>query len=274
MSKPIVIVADTVTKLDDRHRGNVLVAGSHGGIYPAYIAATAGVRAVILNNAGVGMDSAGVASLAYLEAIGMAAAAVGHDSARIGDGADMMRRGVISHANAVAVHLGVHPGQSCAHAAERLCAAPLAHAAPPSYAEARVALREAPGEPAVWGLDSNSLTVPDDKGRVLVIGSHGGILGGKPETALRVDALAAVYNDAGVGADGAGLSRLPPLDARGIAAATVDCMTARIGDARSAWETGVISHVNKVAASRGGRAGTTVKEFVRAIIAAGKKKAQ
>ena len=31
------------------------------------------------------------------------------------------------------------------------------------------------------------------QGTVVVTGSHGGILGGRPETAIRVDALAAVY---------------------------------------------------------------------------------
>ena len=90
--------------------------------------------------------------------------------------------------------------------------------------------------------------MPEDAGRILVIGSHGALHGGRPESALGVEAAAAVFNDAGVGADRIGISRLPVLAARGIPAATVDCMSARIGDGRSMWESGLISHVNAIAA--------------------------
>ena len=84
---------------------------------------------------------------------------------------------------------------------------------------------------------------------------------------MKYDALAAIFNDAGVGADGAALTRLPPLDARGIAAVTVDCMSARIGDARSAWETGVLSHANETAKELGARAGMSTQDFVAGVIA-------
>jgi hypothetical protein len=266
MPTPPIIAEASVTKLDARHRDAVLVAGSHGGVIAGFLAAKAGVRAVILNDAGVGRDRAGISSLPYLERIGMAAATVGHMSARIGEGADMLARGVITHVNAIAARLGVRAGQRCAEAAERLTAAPSATGAPPPYEEARFAIRETPGEPAVWGLDSVSLVQPDDKDRVLIIGSHGGILAGKPETAMKYDALAGVFNDAGVGADGAALTRLPPLDARGIAAVTVDCMSARIGDARSTWETGMLSHANETAKKLGARAGMSTQDFVARVI--------
>jgi hypothetical protein len=268
MPEPQIIAEASVTKLDPRHRDAVLVAGSHGGIIAGYLAARAGVRAVILNDAGVGLDRAGISSLPYLEKIGMAAATVGHMSARIGEGDDMLARGIITHANAMAARLGVRAGQTCAEAAERLRAAPVATASPPNYEEARFPIRETPGEPAIWGLDSVSLVQPEDKDRVLIVGSHGGILAGKPETALKHDAIAAVFNDAGVGADGAALTRLPPLDARGIAAVTIDCMSARIGDARSAWETGILTHVNGMAKKLGARPGMTVQDFAAQVIAA------
>jgi hypothetical protein len=267
MSKPQIIAEPSVTKLEARHRGAILVAGSHGGVFAGYLAAKAGVRAVILNDAGVGRDRAGISSLPYLEKIGMAAATVGHMSARIGDGADMLARGTVTHANAVAAQVGVRAGQRCAEAAQCLTGAPAVAAEPPAYEEARFAIREGgAGVPAVWGLDSVSLVEPADRDRILVIGSHGGVLGGRPETAMKHDALAAVFNDAGVGADGAALTRLPPLDARGIAAVTVDCMSARIGDARSTWDTGVLSHANGTAKKLGARAGMTVRDFTRLVI--------
>ena len=40
---------------------------------------------MILNDAGVGRDEAGIAALAYLDALGIAAATVSHESCRIGD---------------------------------------------------------------------------------------------------------------------------------------------------------------------------------------------
>ena len=82
-------------------------------------------------------------------------------------------------------------------------------------------------------------------------GSHGGLLGGKPETALKYPALAALFNDAGIGIDEAGVTRLQALDARGIAAATVAAASARIGDARSTFEDGIVSRVNCCAAAIG-----------------------
>ena len=86
MSRPVEIVtADSVTQLGDV-AGRVLVCGSHGGLIAACLGAKAGAHALILNDAGLGKDRAGIAGLFYLEAIGMAAATVDCHSARIGDG--------------------------------------------------------------------------------------------------------------------------------------------------------------------------------------------
>jgi hypothetical protein len=262
-STPIVVVtAESVTQLADV-AGKVLVAGSHGGIIAGYYGASAGVRALILNDAGIGKDAAGIASLPYLAAIGMAAATVSHRSARIGDGADMLTRGVISHANAVAIALGVAPGMSCEQAAQRLRQAPAPHSPPLPYAEGRFVLAD-----GVVGLDSIGKLEARDAGNILVIGSHGALHGGRPESVLGVAARAAIFNDAGVGADAVGITRLPVLDARAIPAAAVDCMSARIGDARSMWESGVVSHLNARAGRLGVRVGQSVREFAAHAAAA------
>lgn len=258
----LIATAESVTRLDDV-AGKVLVAGSHGGIIAAYFGAKAGAHALILNDAGLGKDRAGIAGLFYLEEIGMAAAAVDCMSARIGDGADMLARGIVSHANVYAALCGVAAGQSCLEAAKRLREAAAPRSAPPPYAEGRWRIEIGP--PEVWALDSVGKLLPEDAGRILLIGSHGALHGGRPESALGVDAAAAVFNDAGVGADRIGISRLPVLAARGIAAATVDCMSARIGDGRSMWESGRLSHVNASAFRRGAAPGMSVQEFVRAI---------
>lgn len=133
----------------------------------------------------------------------------------------------------------------------------------PAYSEVRTLLRGGPIP--VWGLDSVSLVEPSDAGCIVVSGSHGGLLGGRASTAIKVDALGVVYHDAGIGIDGAGTSRLPALDPRGIAAATVAADSARIGDARSIWSTGRISALNDTAGMAGCRLGMTVPEFAELV---------
>ncbi len=261
-----ILTADTVTKLGGRHRDSVLIGGSHGGVYAGYCAAKAGVRAVILNDAGVGKDRAGIGSLAYFDDLGRPAAVVDHDSARIGDAADMAARGVISHVNRLAAELGCAAGQSAAACAEAMRAAPPATGEVPVYEEARFRLRAEPGERQVWGLDSASLVVAEDVGRVLICGSHGALLPGNDAAALGIEAFAAVFHDAGVGADGGGITRLPVLDRDGIAGATIAGDSARIGDARSVWQTGVISHLNPRAQALGGRVAMSCQDFVAAIL--------
>jgi hypothetical protein len=236
----MIATADSVTQLGEV-AGRVLVAGSHGGLVAAHYAAKARVRAVILNDAGVGLDEAGVAGLRLLESIGMAAAAVDHASARIGDGADMLARGTISRANRVAASLGVAAGMACRDAAVRLSGATLPAGSLPEYREGRFILAE-----GVHGLDSIGMLREEDAGRVLVIGSHCALHGGRPATALPVDAALAFFNDAG-----GAISRLAILQERGIPAAAVSCMSARIGDARSMWASGIISFANKGAVARG-----------------------
>lgn len=235
----MIACAESVTALRDV-AGKVVVAGSHGGIIAAWYAAKAGVRAVILHDAGIGKDEAGVAGLRYLETLGMAAAAVGHKTATIGEGSDMLARGVISRSNSIARALGVQPGLQCRDAALRLGAAPLRRPEVPEYSEGRYELAS-----HVIGMDSIGMVQPSDAGKILVIGSHGALHGGRPESVLPVDPAFAVFNDAG----GEATTRLPVLARRGIAAATVDCMSARIGDCRSMWESGVLSHVNGAGAA-------------------------
>ncbi len=247
--RPSIVVADSVTTLDARHADAVLVSGSHGGLIAARYAVAAGVRAAVFNDAGGGLDDAGIAGLAALQSIGMAAVAVSHASARIGDGSDTLASGVVSRANRPASSCGVTTGMPCRVAAELLRDAPR-YVRPPVAlfaSEGRHRIRAASAtSAAVLALDSIGLVAPADARSILVIGSHGGLHGGDPESALSVDAYAAFFHDAGRGKDDAGLTRLPVLARRGIPAGTVDYRTARIGDARSMWTGGEVSCVNEL----------------------------
>ena len=256
-----VRLAPTVTKLPADAVGTVIVSGSHGGLYAGYLAAKAGPRAVILNDAGVGKDDAGIAGLGLCESLGLAATTVSHLSARIGDAGDMWARGTISHANAVAAGLGVAAGMACAEAAACLAAAPLPHGAPAPVEEARAVEGDGPGRRIVV-IDSASLVLPEDEGHIVVTGSHGGLVGGDPRMALQVEGFAAVFNDAGGGPDDCGMTRLPALDTRGIAGLTVAHTSARIGDGRSTLEDGIVSHANATARRLGAAPGRPVREIV------------
>ena len=258
-----VQLADSITKLGPQFRGTVLVAGSHGGSYCGYLAALAGLRGVIFNDAGVGLDNAGIGALDYLQRLGMAAATVAHTSARIGDGPDMLARGKISHCNTTAKTLGCAVDQTCQEAAEAMQRGKAFEGDAPAYLETRRLLREGPVR--VIACDSASLVEPNDGDTIIITGSHGGRLAGRPGYGLAVQARGAVFNDAGVGIDMAGIQRLDILDQNSTPAVTVDAMTARIGDARSAWENGIISHFNKQAAKRGVTVGMTVPTFAELL---------
>ena len=256
-----LLLLPSITDADADHRGRVVVSGSHGGLYPGYLAAKAGLRAVVLNDAGGGLGNAGVAGIHALDQTGMAAAAVFHQSARIGDAGDMLARGVISTMNAAAADLGVTVGMTCAEAAERLAQAIIpATGLPPVDEGRRVIARHCDADVVL--ADSASLVRAEDVGRIVITGSHGGLVGGDPARALKAVASLAAFNDAGGGIDGAGVTRLPALDARAIPAVTVAHTSARIGDAASAWETGVISHVNAAAAALGARSGDRLRDWI------------
>lgn len=106
--------------------------------------------------------------------------------------------------------------------------------------------------------DSITEAVGHSAGSIVISGSHGGVSSSR--FALQAAPRLAVFNDAGLGKDQAGIAALAMLQAAGIAACTVAHTSARIGDARSTRDDGVISHVNAAAAPMGLRAGMRLRE--------------
>jgi hypothetical protein len=254
-------------------RGRAAIAASHGGVYAAYLAAKAGLKAVILSDAGVGRERAGIGGLAYLAGMSVPAAAIGHRTARIGDGVDCAKRGIISYVNERAAAVGIRAGMHASVALDLLAASELSPApmpAPQQEARRRVAEAEAGGV-AVLALDSASLVEAQDTGAVVLTGSHGALLGGRPETAMKVAVFAAVFNDADRGIDECGIARLPALDRRGIAGATVSAWSARIGDGLSTYRDGIVTAVNETAARHGGEIGIRAADLVARLVAARRK---
>jgi hypothetical protein len=112
-------------------------------------------------------------------------------------------------------------------------------------------------------VDSITEAVGRGAGALVVSGSHGGISAGR--FALQAQARLAVFNDAGVGRDEAGIAALALLQAHGVAACTVSHHSARIGQASSTLEHGVISHANAAAAALGAAPGIRLKPWLASL---------
>ena len=127
MSGRRLYLLDTITAIDERCAGAVIVSGSHGGVSSTGFVLDAPARpfAVFFNDAGVGKERAGIVALELLEAIGVACATYGHDSARIGDARDGYECGVVTHINGIAETAGLRVGQRVRDAAAAVGADPL-----------------------------------------------------------------------------------------------------------------------------------------------------
>ncbi len=255
------ILLDSITDVDPAHRGRVAVSGSHGGLYPAAVASRAGLRAVAFNDAGLGREDAGVAGVRALERIGVAAVAVDAMTAEIGSARDMIENGIISLANVHAHALGLTSGDQLGAVITRLDEALMSATSLDPVDEARWDERVS-NELAVLCVDSASLIKPEDAGRIIVTGSHGGLIGGDPSRACKARARLVTFNDAGFGKNAVGVSRLPALDRQDVAAVTLACATCRIGDAASALADGVVSRVNVKASEMGLREGDRIGEAI------------
>lgn len=243
--------------------GQVVVSGSYGGEYNAWHAAKWGIRGLVLNDAGIGKDSAGIVGLHYLDRIGLAAATADANTCHIADAEHMLEHGVISHVNAAAAACGCTAGMSVRECAERMKSAPIITREPPPIAGGkRFMISDEPGTRKVICLDAAPMLEPSDAGAIAITGSHAALFRGKPDNVIGPDVFAVFFNDAGVGLDQAGIQRLPLLDKRGIIAGAVRADSAPIGDSRAILRDGILSHVNQTARAFGARAGLPLREFV------------
>ncbi len=107
-------------------------------------------------------------------------------------------------------------------------------------------------------LDSVAYAKEKDRGRIVICGSHGGESAAKH--LLLFLPAGAIFNDAGIGKNSAGISGLLLLDDAGIPAATVDAFSAEIGNGKETYEEGLISAVNRAASRCGVEIGISAKE--------------
>ncbi len=107
--RPVRLV-DSITQLGPEDAGCIAISGSHGGVSSGRFAIAARPLLSVFNDAGIGLDRAGIAALELLQSEGLAACTVSHDSARIGYASSTLEQGVVNHVNALAAALGIAPG--------------------------------------------------------------------------------------------------------------------------------------------------------------------
>jgi hypothetical protein len=263
-----IVTASSSASLDAGCRGQVVVSGSYGGEYNAWHAAKWGIRGVVLCDAGVGRDDAGIVGLPYLDRVGVPAATADVWTCHIADGEHILAHGVVSHVNASARALGCAPGQTVRDCAERMKAGATVEATLPAiHGGQRHTMHDVPGEPKVICLDAAPMLTPEDAGAIAVTGSHAALFRGRPDSVIGPALHAVFFNDAGVGLDGAGIARLADLDGRTMPAGAVAADSAPIGDARRILAEGVLSHVNVSATRAGLAAGMPLRDAVAHLLA-------
>lgn len=110
--EPEVWGVDSISLVQPEDTGQIMVGASHGGLLDGKISLSVDALAVFCNDAGVGIDQAGIAQLARLDERGIAGIAVAASSARIGSARSAYDDGTVSYVNDAALRSGAEPGVS------------------------------------------------------------------------------------------------------------------------------------------------------------------
>ena len=276
-----VILLDSLGDLQPQNTSPILVCASHCGDNGTFARKlkNGGVRAVFLNNAGIGKNQAGISGLSHYAAANILACAVDHYSAEIGVASDTWESGIISHTNVLAAELGIQIGDTVKNAVSKINNITDLPAFTPKNKYAELFTDEKQENNSQLDLkkqiqtqiDGVSITVTDsitflnehNAGEILVCGSHGGLSAGHYAQKHRLKAV--FFNDAGIGKNNAGIKSLESLSDAGILACTVDCMSAEIFNGQDTLENGIITVCNQLAKSRNISAKMTVKEALKLI---------
>ena len=115
-----IVIANSATSITEANKNDIVVVGSHCGANIADYVLKGGARGVIGNDAGIGLESAGIACLKILDEHDIPAAAVATMSAEIGVGQSTYDEGMISAANETAKKMGVTIGMAAKEAADKM----------------------------------------------------------------------------------------------------------------------------------------------------------
>ena len=265
-----ILVFDSATYVGDfvaahpATSGDCIVNASYAGVLCAKMVIAAKPSCVIGLDCAIGKDGAGVAGLAFYEALGIPAAAADVMTAEMGNGRDLFEDGIVSRVNDSAEQLGIKPGMPVRDAAEAMLSGALR---PSHWDPARREVMETDAETgrSIVCTDSIAFALPEDRERnVLCTAGHTGrsVVGYFRD----YRPWAFICSDGGVGKNDSGTSALADVEPDGIPGASVDAMTARMGDGHSTFLDGVISAVNAPAAAKGVRVGQTAVEAARLLL--------
>ncbi len=254
-----VVIMDSAAQISQDETGHVVVAGSHGSESAARYVARYVPLGVILNDAGKGKNNAGISGLPVLEAMNILGATIDCMTARIGEGYDNYNSGIISAVNNLAKTVGVQVGMTVIEAIRIILAAKKS-----SLITNPISTVYEDEDGRIILADTISYLNASHRGCVVVSGSH---CAHTTFDWVKDFELKGIFlNDAGKGKENQGISGLPLYDRAGIPAAALDCMTAMIGNARDAWDSGLISAVNESAARRGVIQRMAVQEAAKKVL--------
>ncbi len=277
-----VVLLDSLGDLQPGNTCPILVCASHCGDNGAFARKVKNchVKAVFLNNAGIGKNQAGISGLSHYEAENILACAVDHNSAEIGVARDTWESGIISHTNSGAEAVGIQIGDSVQNAVAKIIDITKHPLSTPESKNSESLIsneeKDASSKTDIkkqtqTQVDGVTITVTDsitflnenNAGDIVVCGSHGGVSAGHYAQKRRVKAV--FFNDAGIGKNNAGIKSLASLSDAGILACTVDCMSAEIFNGQDILENGIISVCNQLAQARNIKEKMTVKEALKYI---------
>ena len=275
-----VILLDSLGDLQPSNSSPILVCASHCGDNGTFARKLKNchVKAVFLNNAGIGKNQAGISGLSHYEAENILACAVDHNSAEIGVARDTWESGIISHTNTLAEEAGIQPGDSVQEAVARIIKIIDKTSLNPNNKSFEYLINDEKENSSKVDLKKQtqtqidgSITVTDsitflnesNAGDIVVCGSHGGVSAGHYAQKHRVKAV--FFNDAGIGKNNAGIKSLDSLSDAGILACTVDCMSAEIFNGQDILDNGIITVCNQLAKSKNIKEKMTVKDAIKYI---------
>jgi hypothetical protein len=243
---------------------DIIVVGSYCGTRILAPMFSRGVKAVIATDAGIGKDEAGISGLKHGEQIGVPVAAIVTMSAETSNGRSTLL-GEISRANVLARALGVVPGQVAYEAAMRLALGPPGKPIPtPLAAEEAPIVVEETSNGRIWATPGSTALKEKIVNDMFCSGSNASRV--FSDGALRLAVKGAIANDAGIAKNNTAVEGVAILGERGVPAAAVSTMSARIGDGLSTWDDGIISVANPTATARGVKVGMTAKEAARLML--------
>lgn len=253
-----VVACDSAYDVEANNEGrDVLINGSYLGVLPARFLANHRPRGVVGVDAGIGPEGAGIAGLWFLEALGIPAAAVDVLGILLGDGRDVSQNGVVSFVNEPAKACGVQPGMTAFEAGRMMLENDAVPRRPRQVTNRTVVHQGSDGRQVVC-TDSIAFGVAEDTGRnVLVTAGHTGR--SAVPYLLKVRPYGFICSDGGVGRALSGMAGLQMVERDGLPGATVSAATAKMGDALSTFNQGIISAVNVGASACGVTVGMPAK---------------